>query len=112
MKKQIIAISTVVLLGTGGAALANDHKASICHNGSTYNAETQLEDPISFVITIAGKQHAKAVDKHVENHGDLEDAFLVGDPGAGEECELQLDGIEVVCEPVTLCETDEADDVI
>ena len=54
MKKQIIAISTVVLLGTAGAALADGHKLSICHNGSTYNETTMEYDPISFVITIAG----------------------------------------------------------
>ena len=107
MKNKIIAISTVLLLGTGGAALAGGPKQSICHNGSTYNSTTMEYDPISFVITIAGKQHAKAVDKHVENHGDLEDTYLVGELDAGEECDLDVDGETVVCEPVTLCEADE-----
>jgi hypothetical protein len=105
MKNKIIAISTVLLLGTGGAALAGGPKQSICHNGSTYNSTTMGYDPISFVITIAGKQHAKAVDKHVENHDDLEDAFL--ELGAGEECDLDVDGETVVCETVTLCGADE-----
>jgi hypothetical protein len=101
MKKQIIAISTVVLLGTAGATLANGHKASICHNGSTYNSTTMESDPISFEITIAGKQLAKAVNKHVENHGDLE---TYQESGPGEECELLDDGVTVECDEVTLCE--------
>jgi hypothetical protein len=100
MKKQFIAISTVVLLGTAGAALADGHALSICHNGSTYNSTTMESDPISFEITIAGKQHAKAVQKHVENHGDLETYEILG---TGEECELQDDGETVVCDEVTLC---------
>jgi len=53
-----------------GSVLAKDHKASICHNGSTYNSDTQMEDPIAFVITIAGRDIARAVEKHVANHGD------------------------------------------
>jgi hypothetical protein len=101
MKKQFIAIATVVLFGTVGAALADEHKQSICHNGSTYNSGTGESDPISFVITIAGKQSAKAVEKHVENHADLE-VYLEGT--AGEECELLDDGITVECDEVTLCE--------
>lgn len=101
MKKQIIAISTVLLLGTAGAVLADEHKLSICHNGSTYNSGTGENDPISFVITIAGKESAKAVEKHVENHGDLE-TYLEG--AAGEECELLDDGVTVECDEVTLCE--------
>jgi len=100
MKKQIIAISTVVLLGTAGAVLADGHKLSICHNGSTYNSTSMESDPISFEITIAGKQHAKAVQEHVENHGDLETYEILG---TGEECELQDDGVTVVCDEVTLC---------
>ena len=105
MKKQIIAISTVVLLGTAGAALANGHKESICHNGSTYNSTTMEYDPISFVITIAGRQHAKAVEKHVENHGDLDEAYIEVEV-PGEECELLDDGVTVECDEVTLCEAD------
>jgi hypothetical protein len=100
MKKQLIAISTVVLLGTAGAVLADEHKLSICHNGSTYNSTTMSSDPISFEITIAGKERAKAVQKHVENHGDLETYVILG---TGEECELQDDGETVVCDEVTLC---------
>ena len=100
MKKQIVAISTAVLLGTTGAALADGHKLSICHNGSTYNSNTMESDPLSFEITIAGKQHAKAVEKHVANHGDLETYEILG---TGEECELQDDGETVVCSEVELC---------
>ena len=100
MKKKIIAISTAALLGTAGAALADGHKLSICHNGSTYNSTTMEYDPISFEITIAGKQHAKAVDKHIENHGDLETYEILG---ISEECELQDDGETVICDEVTLC---------
>jgi len=82
--------------------LADEHKLSICHNGSTYNSSTGENDPISFVITIAGKQPAKAVEKHVENHADLED-YLEG--AAGQECEL-LDDETVQCDDVTLCGAD------
>jgi hypothetical protein len=102
MKKQIIAISTIVLLGTGGTALANDHKQSICHNGGTYNSTSMESDPISFVITIAGKQLAKAVDKHVENHGDLE-TYEEGLETI-QECELLDDGETVECDDVIPCE--------
>jgi len=100
MRKQIIAISTVVLFGTSGAALAGGQKVSICHNGSTYNSITNESDPISFEITIGGKKRAKAVAKHVANHGDLETYEILG---TGEECELQDDGETVVCDEVTLC---------
>ncbi len=103
MKYQIMALSTVFLVGSMGAANADNHKQSICHNGSTYNGTTMESDPISFVITIAGTQHAKAVEKHVANHGDLE-TYL--EAGEGEECELQDDGVTVLCEEVTLCEED------
>jgi hypothetical protein len=99
MKKLIVALCTAVMLGCAGSVLANDHKASICHNGSTYNEATAMEDPISFVITIAGRQLAKAVEKHVLNHGDLETYEELGD---GEECELLDDGT-TDCKTVTLC---------
>jgi hypothetical protein len=101
MKTKIIAISTVLLLGTAGATLADGHKESICHNGSTYNSTTMEYDPISFVITIAGKQHAKAVAKHVANHGDLE----IYDPAEEQSiaCEHDDDG-GLACDLVTLCE--------
>ena len=99
MKKLIVALCTAVMLGCAGSVLANDHKASICHNGSTYNEATATEDPISFVITIAGRQLAKAVDKHVLNHGDLE---TYQDDGDGEVCKLLDDGT-TECKTVTLC---------
>lgn len=101
MKKQIVAISTAVLFGAVGTAFANEHKQSICHNGSTYNAGTMESEQISFVITIAGKQHAKAVNKHVENHGDWE---TYQETVLGEECELLDDGETVECDEVMLCE--------
>jgi hypothetical protein len=91
------------MVGSVGNALADNHKESICHNGSTYNSTTQESDPIAFVITIAGKQTAKAVDKHVANHGDLETYV---ETVAGEECELLDDGVTVECDEVTLCEAD------
>lgn len=103
MKKLVLAISSAVMMGSMGNALAADHKESICHNGSTYNPITQESDPIAFVITIAGKQTAKAVDKHVENHGDLETYV---EAGPGEECELLDDGETLDCDEVTLCEAD------
>ena len=100
MKKLIVALCTVVMVGSAGSLLAEEHKASICHNGSTYNSETQMQDPISFVITIAGRSIAKAVEKHVDNHGDLE---TYADLGEGEECKLLDDGITIDCKAVTLC---------
>ena len=103
MKKLVLAISTTVMVGSAGTALADNHKESICHNGSTYNAVTQESEPLSFVNTIAGKQKARAVDKHVENHGDLETYVETGE---GEECELLDDGVTVECDEVTLCEAD------
>ena len=104
MKKLIVALCTGVMLGSAGSVLAKDHKTSICHNGSTYNEVTGMEDTISFVITIAGSQIAKAVEKHEVNHGDEVEAYLVGDEG--EECKLLDDGM-VACEVVTLCEPDD-----
>ena len=111
MKKKIVAISTAVLLGSVGTAIAGEHKQDICHNASTLvDLETMEYEPISFVISIAGRQYAKAVEKHVENHGDLEDSFLVGDTGEF-NCEpgLAEDGATAikVCEEVTLCSLDE-----
>jgi len=100
MKKLIVALCTVGMLGSAGSVLAKDHKASICHNGSTYNSDTMVEDDISFVITIAGRGIAKAVGKHVDNHGDLE-TYQEG--GEGEECKLLDDGITIDCKVVTLC---------
>lgn len=100
MKKQVVGVSAALLLGAVGTAIADEHKQSICHNGSTYNAETMEYDPISFEITIAGKQHAKAVDKHVANHGDLELYTVAEDPGIA--CELNEESV-VVCDVVTLC---------
>jgi hypothetical protein len=99
MNKLIVALCTVVMLGSAGSVLAKDHKASICHNGSTYNSVTMVEDPISFVITIAGRETAKAVEKHVANHGDLETYLELGE---GEECKLLGDGT-TDCKIVTLC---------
>ena len=103
MKKFIVAITTTLMVASAGAALAAGHKQSICHNGSTYNEGTQLEDSISFVITIAGKQLARAVEKHVENHGDLE---TYQETGTVQECELLDDGETVECDDVTQCEAD------
>jgi hypothetical protein len=99
MKKFTVALCAGIMLGSAGSVLAKDHKASICHNGSTYNSDTQVEDPISFVITIAGRDIARAVEKHVANHGDLETYEELGE---GEECELLDDGT-VACDVVTLC---------
>jgi len=99
MNKLIIALCTGVMLGSTGSVLAKDHKQSICHNGSTYNEATMMEEDISFVITIAGRDIAKAVEKHVANHGDLETYQELGE---GEECELLDDGT-VACDVVTLC---------
>ena len=103
IKKLIVALCTGVMLGSAGSVLAKDHKASICHNGSTYNEAAMMDEDISFVITIAGKQIAKAVDKHVANHGDLE-TYLEG--GDGEECKLLNDGT-IDCQVVTLCGPDD-----
>ena len=105
MKKLIVTLCTCVMLGSAGSVLANDHKTSICHNGSTYSEDTMLEEPISFVITIAGRAIAQAVEKHVVNHGDLETYEEIG---LGEECEFVDDGtgtgtMIVECNEVMLC---------
>lgn len=99
MKRFTVALCASVMLVSTGSALAKDHKASICHNGSTYNSDTQMEDPIAFVITIAGRDIARAVEKHVANHGDLETYQELGE---GEECKLLDDGT-VACDTVMLC---------
>jgi hypothetical protein len=99
MNKLIVALCAGVMLGSAGSVLAKDHKESICHNGSTYNEATMMEEDISFVITIAGRDIARAVEKHVTNHGDLETYEELGE---GEECELLDDGT-VACDVVTLC---------
>jgi hypothetical protein len=99
MKRFAVALCAGVMLVSAGSVLAKDHKASICHNGSTYNSDTRMEDPISFVITIAGRDIASAVEKHVANHDDLETYIELGE---GEECELLDDGT-VACDVVTLC---------
>ena len=83
--------------------LANDHKAPICHNGSTYVDDGGggfIKVPISHVITIAGRSPAKAVEKHVANHGDLETYEELEDC---EVCKLLDDGTGVDCKVVTLC---------
>ena len=105
MKNLIVALCTGVMLGSAGSVLAKNDKVSICHNGSTYNEATEMEESISFVITIAGKEIAKAVDKHVVNHGDSETYVVNEEPGL--ECELVDDGtgnMMVKCKEVTLCE--------
>ena len=61
MKKFIVALCTVGMLGSAGSVLAKGHKASICHNGSTYDEDAMMDEDISFVITIAGRETAKAV---------------------------------------------------
>ena len=104
MKRITVVLCAGVMLGSAGSVLANGHKASICHNGSTYNSDTQMEDPISFVITIAGREIARAVEKHMVNHGDS-DTYV--ENGLGEECELVDDGtgtMIVECNEVILCE--------
>ena len=106
MKNLIVILCTGVMLGSAGSVLAKDHKTSICHNGSTYNEATMMEEPISLVITIAGRAIAQAVEKHVVNHGDSETYVEIA---PGEECELVDDGtgtgtMIVECNEVMLCE--------
>jgi hypothetical protein len=100
MKKTIVMLFAVVLVSFGGTALAMDHKVNICHNGSTYNSTTMMEEDISFVISISGK--GNAVQAHIDNHADCLSPFI--DWGPGLECELESDGITVMCKEVTLCE--------
>ena len=100
MKKIIVMLFAVVLITFGGTALADEHKVSICHNGSTYNSDTMMEEDISFVISISEK--GKAMQAHIDNHADCPVPFVVLGPGL--ECELDSDGILVICEEVTLCE--------
>ncbi|MDH3417729.1 MAG: hypothetical protein OEM64_15575 [Gammaproteobacteria bacterium] len=101
MKRLIVALCTAVMLGCAGSVLANEHRIPICHNGSTYNVDG-TESSISFVITIAGRQPAKAVAKHLEKHLDS-DSYI--ERGPGQVCELGDDGARQ-CTDVTLCEDD------
>jgi hypothetical protein len=103
MKNLVVVLCTAVMLAFAGSVLANDHKVSICHNGSTYDEATGIETPVSFVITIAGRQIVRAVEKHVLNHGDLE---TYQEDGDGEVCDL-LDDATTECETVTLCSSAE-----
>lgn len=101
-----LAAALVLLFGNSVYA-AKQPKVSICHNGGTYNSETREEEKLSFVITISGN----AVPAHIRNHQDCPTIF--SDLGDGLECELQDDGMTVICETVTLCEciTDPTDPV-
>lgn len=96
MKKLTLVLCTTAMLATSGIALAKKtpDRVTICHNGSTYNLETQTYDPISFLITVS----SNAVAKHVANHGDLVEWQ---EDGTGEECSF-VNGI-VMCKEVTLC---------
>ena len=100
MKKTILMLFALVLITFGGTALAMDHKADICHNGSTYNSDTGMEEDISFVISISEK--GNAMQAHIDNHADCPVPFIVLGPGL--ECELDSDGVTIICEEVTLCE--------
>ena len=100
MKKSLVMLFAMVLVIFGGTALADEHKVSICHDGSTYNSTTMEEEDISFVISVSGK--GNAVDAHINNHGDCPGLFA--EVGPGQECELMIDGITVMCWEVTLCE--------
>ena len=97
MKKTIVMLLVAVLVSFGGTALAKHHKEKICHNGSTYNSTTMMEEDISFVISIS----SKAVQRHIDNHGDCPVPFVMFDQGY--ECTLDSDDITVICEEVTLC---------
>ena len=101
MKKLFAIIGASLMLGLGGAALADHHKTGICHNGSTYDADG-YKIPISFEISISGNENSKAVSKHVENHGDCT-AWIPGGPG--EVCKPDAVG-DLVCKDVTLCSCD------
>ena len=99
MKKTILMLFALVLITFGGTALAKDHKVSICHNGSTYNSVTMMEEDISFVISISNK--GDAIQAHIDNHGDCPGLFA--EVGPGYECEF-IDDITIMCKEVTLCE--------
>ena len=99
MKKTIVMLLVAVLVSFGGTALAKDHKVSICHNGSTYNSVTMMEEDISFVISISNK--GDAIQAHIDNHGDCELPFVI--LGPGQKCKLEDDG-SMVCKDVMLCE--------
>ena len=104
MKKLIVALCTAAMLGSAGTLLAKNTKETICHNGSYYNGTDAngivQEVDISFVISIAGRNVAKAVNKHVDNHSDLTDFQT---DGTQEICEPSVDGNDPVCKYVTLC---------
>lgn len=80
----------------GGGKPAPAGKVEICHSGSTIDPADFVETDITFVI----KTSANALSSHIA-HGDCGGLFEQGDPI--QECELQDDGITVVCEEKISC---------
>ena len=52
MNKLIVALCTVVMLGSAGSVLAKDHKLPICHNGSTYDEDAMMEIPFPLSLPL------------------------------------------------------------
>jgi hypothetical protein len=101
MKKLILPLYAVLSLGFAGAALAAKDRPShlelVCHNGSTYNKISTSEESLAYLIAISNK--GRAVDKHVDNHGDCNENVI--DNGPGVVCELVNE--VAVCKDVTTC---------
>ena len=73
-------------------------RVNVCHNGGSYNVETGQEDPISFVISVPPGAHKKHL------YEDLDClAFSSDDSETVNECELQEDGITIMCQARTPC---------
>jgi len=81
MNKILLMLCVVLVLGFAGAALAGPpEKGEVCHNGSIYVGLP--DDPYDEDMWVSGsfviKISEKAVDKHVDKHGDLT-TFTEGD---------------------------------
>ncbi|NVJ59614.1 MAG: hypothetical protein HWE27_04445 [Gammaproteobacteria bacterium] len=72
-------------------------KVMLCHNGSSFDYDLQDEVPVSFVIDI----NRNALDAHLNNHDDCDSLFVIGEPV--QVCELQDDGITIICEEKSSC---------
>lgn len=90
-------VGIILVLSIFSAHAQKPEKVDICHNGSTIDPATLIESDISFVISIS----EKAVNKHIQKHDDCDGLFVEGE--AIQECELQDDGITIVCEEKISC---------
>ena len=68
----------------------------VCHHGSTYNSDLGIKEDATFVIKLS----PKAVQKHINRHGDCEEFEGLGEI---QVCDLQDDGVTIICETKEAC---------